>query len=222
MIHFRDIRHVYQSKNEIYFPDLTMKEGDYRLILGVSGSGKTTMLHILAGLLQPTVGEVLFNEINLYEKKETERDRFRGLNIGVIFQQVHLIPALTILENIMLARYMAGLSQDRNHILNLLSTLDIADKADSYPYQLSYGQSQRAGIARAVVNNPRLLLADEPTSNLDDRRSNQVLALLKEQAKAHNSTLIIATHDQRVKDQFPNYISLDEFQIHHNSYSTIQ
>ncbi|MDR9366658.1 MAG: ABC transporter ATP-binding protein [Balneolaceae bacterium] len=206
MIHFRNVHHVYPSQTEIFFPDLRLNEGNYRVILGNSGSGKTTMLHILAGLLRPTNGEVWFDDMDLYKKKEAERDRFRGQYVGVVFQQVNLIPALTISENIMLAQYMANHPKDRNHILELLDDLDIADKADSYPHELSYGQSQRAGIARAVVNNPKLLLVDEPTSNLDDRRSNQVLSLLKKQAAVHNSVLIIATHDQRVKDQFPNCI----------------
>ena len=222
MIHFRNVHHVYPSQGKISFPDLKLNEKDHRLILGASGSGKTTMLHILAGLLRPTSGEVWFNESNLYEKTETERDRFRGLHIGVVFQQVHLIPALTVLENVMLARYMAGHSQNKNHILDLLSDLDIADKANSYPHELSYGQSQRAGIARAVVNNPQLLLADEPTSNLDDRRSQQVLSLLRKQADTHNSVLIIATHDQRVKDQFPDYISLDELHTNSNTHPITQ
>lgn len=213
MIHFRGVRHVYQSSNELTLPDLTLNKGDQALIIGMSGSGKTTMLHILAGLLRPTKGVVRFNESNLYEKTETERDRFRGLHIGVIFQQVHLIPALTVMENVLLARYMAGHSQDKDHILELLNDLDIADKAHSYPHELSYGESQRVGIARAVVNNPQLLLADEPTSNLDDHRSNHVLDLLEQQARVHESILVIATHDQRVKDRFPNYISLDEFQL---------
>ena len=210
MVHASNVQKKYTEDTIINLPDLHIKKGEQQLLLGLSGSGKTTILHILAGLLKPTDGKVMIERTDIYQLPEMERDRFRGRHIGIVFQQLHLLPALTVMENVLLAQYMANKNQDEQHIRKLLKDLDIVDKASSYPQELSHGQAQRASIARAVVNGPGLLLADEPTSNLDDLRSERVLELLEMQAQKHDAALIIATHDQRIKDKFPSSITLEQ------------
>lgn len=170
-------------------------------------------MHILAGLLRPTTGKLTINGTDVYALSESERDRFRGRHAGVIFQQIHLVNSLTVRDNLRLAQCMAGIKNNDSRIANLCDSLGIADKMNSYTDQLSQGQKQRVGIARAVINVPDLLLADEPTSSLDDKRSRDVINLLKEQASMHGASLIISTHDQRVKDHFTRTISLDELNM---------
>lgn len=208
MIQLKESVHHYSSKTVVSLPDLQVDKGEHILILGLSGSGKSTLLHILAGLLRPTKGSYSIDGTDLYSLSESRRDQFRGRHIGVIFQQMHLINTLTVKENLKLAQYMAGQKVDESKAIRICGELDIADKLDSYTDELSQGQKQRVSIARAVMNDPLLLLADEPTSSLDDLRSGEVLALLKSQAKRTGATLIISTHDQRVKDQFSNRVEL--------------
>ncbi|TVQ66594.1 MAG: ABC transporter ATP-binding protein [Balneolaceae bacterium] len=210
MIELRSAFHEYNAGTVVKLPDLTAGHGEELLILGLSGSGKTTLLHVLAGLLKPTGGSYRLDGTDLYSLGESERDRFRGNNIGLIFQAMHLIRSLTVLDNLKLAQYMAGRKQDEAKIRRLCSDLDIGPKLYSYPDELSHGQKQRVSIARAVVNDPVLLLADEPTSSLDDLRSGDVLNLLRKQAAETGATLIISTHDQRVKAHIPTVLTLDQ------------
>jgi len=208
MIQLKDSLHRYNSSTVVQLPDLEIGKGDQLLILGLSGSGKSTLLHVLAGLLRPTKGSYTVDGTDLYSLTEGRRDQFRGRHIGVVFQQMHLINTLTVKENLKLAQYMAGHKPDESKVLRICSELDISDKVNSYTDELSQGQKQRVSIARAVMNDPLLLLADEPTSSLDDIRSGEVLSLLKSQAERTGATLIISTHDQRVKDQFLNRVEL--------------
>lgn len=210
MIQLRDSFHRYNSTTIVPFPDLMIEKGDQLLILGLSGSGKSTLLHVLAGLLRPTKGRYRIDETDLYSLNEGRRDQFRGRHIGVIFQQMHLINTLTVKENLKLAQYMAGQKVDESKVLQICGELDISDKVNTYTDELSQGQKQRVSIARAVMNDPLLILADEPTSSLDDIRSGEVLSLLKFQAERTGATLIISTHDQRVKDQFSNRVELSK------------
>lgn len=210
MIQLKESVHHYSSKTVVPLPDLQVDKGEHLLILGLSGSGKSTLLHILAGLLCPTKGSYSIDGTDLYSLSESRRDQFRGRHIGVIFQQMHLINTLTVKENLKLAQYMAGQKVDESKAIRICRELDIADKLDSYTDELSQGQKQRVSIARAVMNDPLLLLADEPTSSLDDIRSSEVLSLLKSQAERTGATLIISTHDQRVKDQFSNSVELSK------------
>jgi putative ABC transport system ATP-binding protein len=177
-------------------------------MLGPSGSGKTTVLHVLAGILRPTAGSASIAGQDLSALSAAELDRFRGRNIGIVLQRLHLLPSLTVAENVQLAQFLAGLPQDHARVHEVLAGLDLADKAQARPHALSHGQAQRAAIARAVVNRPRLLLADEPTSNLDDARCEQAIDLLLTQAAACGATLVIATHDQRVKARVANHFQL--------------
>jgi putative ABC transport system ATP-binding protein len=209
MLVLQDAYHTYDSKTAVKLPDLHPDKGDHLLITGLSGSGKSTLLHVLAGVLKPTHGTLTIIDTELYKMSESRRDRFRGKNIGVIYQQLHLIDTLSVEENIRIAQYMAGIPEDLSRIRHLCSELGIEEKMHSYPAQLSQGQKQRVSIARAVVNEPALLLADEPTSSLDDLRSGNVVSLLKKMAEKTGATLVISTHDSRVKKHFDNVVNLD-------------
>jgi len=202
MIKLNTISHHYNDQFSLNFKDWKVNKGEEWLLLGDSGSGKTTLLHILTGLLKPTTGTVLMNDTSLYQLSSKELDRFRGRNIGIIFQRPHLIKSLTIEENLLLAQRFAQLPEDLSRVSDVLNSLDIQSKKHNYPKELSQGQLQRASIARALINKPTLLIADEPTSSLDDKNTEAVLTLLKEQSTINGATLIVATHDKRVKDAF--------------------
>ena len=208
MIKLAAVQHRYRNKLVLDLAEWECAQGEHWLVLGNSGSGKTTLLHILAGLLRPTEGDVCVGGKTLYQLSEGERDQFRGQKIGMIFQQLHLISTLTVKENLLLAQYMADVSQDKIRVKNVLKVLDIQDKSNAYPDELSFGQQQRVAIARAVINHPEVILADEPTSGLDDVHTQQVIDLLMKQASEHQATLVIATHDQRVKAQIQQQLHL--------------
>jgi putative ABC transport system ATP-binding protein len=202
MISITSVSHQYDTGQAIKFADWQVNNSEQWLLLGQSGSGKTTLLHILTGLLKPTAGEIKINDTNLYAISSKKLDEFRGQHIGIVFQKPHLIKSLSITENLMLAQSFAGLGADKNRIDEVLLSLDMAHKKNAYPQELSQGQLQRVTIARAVINKPTLLIADEPTSSLDDKNAEAVLALLKEQSELNKATLVVATHDKRVKDAF--------------------
>lgn len=194
--------HQYKGHVGLRFNDWMVNQGEQWLLLGNSGSGKTTLMHIIAGLLKPAEGQVVINNQPVYQLSTPELDRFRGQNIGVVFQQPHLISSLTVTENLLIAQRFAGLPQDKKRVEEVLSSLNMADKRSIKPQQLSQGQMQRVAIARAVINKPSLLVADEPTSSLDDINTKAVLNLLVRQSELNNATLIVATHDNRVKEKF--------------------
>jgi len=168
-------------------------------LLGASGCGKTTLLHLLAGLLTPSSGSIALFGSSLTEMRETERDRFRGRHIGLVFQRLHLLPALSVRENIMLTLRLARLPPDKLRVDKLLDQLHLTDLAMRKPDRLSQGQAQRVAIARAVVHRPKLLIADEPTSALDDKNAEDAIAMLRESASSAGATLLVVTHDQRVR-----------------------
>jgi putative ABC transport system ATP-binding protein len=200
MIHLKNLAHFFQQNQVLNIPEWTAEQGEHWLLLGNSGSGKTTLLHILAGLRQASKGEVIVLGQNIQEVKGAKLDRFRARNIGLVFQRPHLIQTLTVMQNLQLAQYMAGLKQDKNRCEEVLKQLNIWEKRKSYPNKLSQGQAQRVSVARAVLNHPKILLADEPTASLDDANTQQVIDLLKTQALQYQASLIIATHDQRIKE----------------------
>ncbi len=209
MISVTGLRHVYDGTTVLDLPRFEVEAGAHWLVLGLSGSGKTTLLHVLGGLLRPTDGEVVVAGEDLSTLRGAALDRFRGRTVGIVFQQLHLLPTLTVTQNLLLAPYLAELPQDRTRVREVLASLDLADQAAAYPAELSTGQQQRVAIARAVMNDPAVLLADEPTASLDDVRSAQVLDLLTAQAAAYDATLVIATHDRRVMDRFDRRLDLD-------------
>ena len=184
------------------FKDWTIGSTENWLLLGASGSGKTTLIHILTGLLRPEGGKVFINDTDIYSLSQKNLDIFRGQHIGLIFQTPHMIKSLTIRDNLKIAQSFAGLPVDNQRIDEVLETLGIHEKSTKYPYELSQGQLQRVSIARAVINKPAAILADEPTSSLDDKNAAIVLKLLISQSVLNGSALIISTHDKRVKDEF--------------------
>jgi ABC-type lipoprotein export system ATPase subunit len=190
------------------FPDIQCATGAQWLLLGQSGSGKTTLLHLLAGLRTPAAGTVTINDTIINRLSTRELDRFRGQQIGIVFQQAHFVRALTVAQNLALARQLAGLAPDPQAIRGLLERLNVGHKLHALPQALSVGEQQRVAIARALINEPTVILADEPTSALDDHNTEQVVELLQSQAAAANATLLVVTHDQRLKANFDQYIQL--------------
>ncbi|MCO4292309.1 ABC transporter ATP-binding protein [Solitalea sp. MAHUQ-68] len=199
MISINSVKQFYNGATQLHFNDWLVNSGEHWLMLGGSGTGKTTLLHIMSGLLKPSQGTVNIEGTDLYSLKGAELDHFRGRNIGIIFQQPHLIKNLTVLNNVIAAQYFAGLKEDKKRALEVLDSLGLSSKTKSLPAELSQGQMQRVAIARAVVNHPKIVIADEPTSSLDDENTDSVLKLLEEQAERNGATLVIATHDERIK-----------------------
>jgi ABC-type lipoprotein export system ATPase subunit len=193
---------------EMVFPDIDLQRGEQGLLLGQSGSGKTTLLHLLGGLLSPKSGEIWVNDQNLSQLNGAKLDHFRGKNIGIIFQTAHFVRSLTVEENLILAQQLGGNKSDKSLIINFLEKLNLGHKLKSKPHELSIGEAQRANIARALINAPSLILADEPTSALDDKNAEEVIGLLEQQAAAVNATLLIVTHDGRLKKYFKKQIEL--------------
>jgi putative ABC transport system ATP-binding protein len=193
---------------QIRFPDWNAEKGEHWLLSGKSGSGKTTLLHIICGLIKPSEGEVYISGKKITEMNSTDADQFRGNNIGIIFQKAHLISSLSVIENLLAAQYFSSGASDVKEAENLLGQLGIADKRNQLPHTLSQGEAQRAVIARAVINNPAMIVADEPTSSLDDESCDMVISLLKNTAQKQNALLIVSTHDGRLKPYFHKTYSL--------------
>ena len=208
MLLTRNIEFAYNAANHFRFPDITCNKGEHLLIMGPSGCGKTTLLHLLAGLLRPAKGYIRIGDVNITELSPSLVDRFRGTEIGIVFQVPHFIQSLTIAENVLMARYLNYLDEDAEHVRTLLEQLNIGKKYNSKTNELSQGELQRVSIARALVNQPSVILADEPTSSLDDDNCSEVVELLKKQAEATSSTLIVVTHDKRLSSVFNNAIKL--------------
>ena len=202
MLEARGIRHVYAGKTVLAVDEWRAAAGEQWLVHGPSGCGKTTLLHLLAGLLRPTAGEVRVNGQALGALSGGALDRFRGRHIGIVLQRLHLIDALTVRQNLALARAFAGLGAAGAAVDEALRELGIADKADARPHTLSRGQAQRAALARALAAGPKALLADEPTSSLDDDNAARALALLRARAEARGAALVVASHDRRIRDSF--------------------
>lgn len=208
MITVSSLSYRYTPATQIRFPDFSVKQGENFLLLGESGSGKTTLLHLTGGLLRNYTGSICVDNTELSGLSEAALDRFRGQKIGFIFQRNHLISALSVEKNLMMSPYLAGLPIEKDRIDAVLSSVGLADKKHSRISELSQGQAQRVAIARAVLNKPSILFADEPTSALDDKNCDRVIHLLLEAASQQQSTLIVATHDMRLKEKIRNQIQL--------------
>jgi putative ABC transport system ATP-binding protein len=192
----------------MHFPEISCGKGEHWLLLGASGSGKTTLLQLLAGLRTPDAGEVRIGETAMNKLSRSKLDKFRGRHIGIVFQQPHFIESLDVEENLALAQGLAGTRIDKKKIRTLVDRLGLSHKLNSKTHRLSQGEQQRVAIARAIVNEPTVILADEPTSALDDQNTREVIRLLEEQAELANSTLLLVTHDARLREYFPKQIIL--------------
>lgn len=208
MLQTRNLSFTYDNQKVLHFPDFHCQKGEQWLLLGQSGSGKTTLLHLLGGLRSPKQGEVEVAGKSLGKLSTTQLDQFRGKNIGIVFQRSHFVRSLNIAENLQLAQNLAGEKPSIDRIKDLLNRLNIGHKLFDKPDALSQGEQQRAAIARALVNRPAIILADEPTSALDDQNCEEVIQLLEKQAKEENATLLIVTHDSRLKERFDKKIIL--------------
>jgi len=208
MIQVSKLSHSYGGGNSISFPDFSVEKGEKMLLLGQSGCGKTTLLHLLGGLMPAQQGSVSIGETDLSNLSSGKLDKFRGKNIGIIFQKPHFVKALTVMENLVLTQQLAGVQVDKVALGNLLEQLNIGNKANAKTSNLSQGEQQRVAIARALANQPKVILADEPTSALDDKNTDEVIKLLEKHAAEQGATLIIVTHDNRLKEHFPNRIEL--------------
>ena len=208
MLQTKNLKFSYDGKTFLNFPDIKCQRGEQWLLLGQSGSGKTTLLHLLGGLRKSKQGEILINGKNTNQLSATALDKFRGKNIGIVFQKPYFVRALTVEENLMLAQQLAGQDVNKEYIYKLLNQLNVGHKFKSKTDNLSEGEKQRVSIARALVNRPSVILADEPTSALDDKNCQEVIELLEQQAKEANATLLIVTHDGRLKDLVKNQIQL--------------
>lgn len=206
MLQTNDLQYQYPGSPVLQFPDIYCKKGENWLILGQSGSGKTTLMHLLGGMLPPLSGSIHIGGTDMAQLKASALDQFRGRHVGVIFQQSHFIRSLTVAENLAIAQQLAGVKVDKKRITAFLERLNIGHKLHAKTDELSVGERQRVAIARALINQPDIILADEPTSALDDINCDQVVRLLEEQAAAVNATLLVVTHDSRLKDKFSNQI----------------
>lgn len=201
-IHVKDVSKIYgANENQIAaltHVSLTISEGDFISIMGPSGSGKSTLLHIISGLDKPTSGAVLFGETDIHSGSDRKLSAFRRRKIGFIFQQFHLLPVLTARENILMPLLLDRKKPDEAYLQELSSLLGIEDRLSHLPHELSGGQQQRTAIARALIANPDIIFADEPTGNLDSKSGGEVMKMLCNIRKRMNKTLVVITHDIRI------------------------
>jgi putative ABC transport system ATP-binding protein len=208
MIKTSRLTFTYPGQSVFQFPDLECGSNQHALILGPSGSGKTTLLHLLGGLISPFSGEIIIGSTPVHSLRGHALDVFRGKSIGIIFQKPHFIRSLTALENLELTQSLSGNKLDKNHAIALLERLSIASKANGKTDTMSIGEQQRLAIARALMNHPAVILADEPSSALDDVHCQQMIELLLQVATEQNANLIVVTHDSRIKDMIEKRIYL--------------
>jgi putative ABC transport system ATP-binding protein len=199
--------------------DLTIPDGQFIAVVGPSGSGKSTLLGLIAGLDAPTEGEIRIDGQAITKMNEDELAELRGSKVGFIFQSFHLIPSLTALENILVPMEIAGVRDARVRANRLMEDVDLAARAHHYPSQLSGGEQQRVAIARAFANNPSIMLADEPTGNLDSHNGRHVFELMVEMNRKRKATLVLVTHDHELAAMADRRISLRDGRVVSDSYS---
>ena len=193
--------------------NIDIKEGEFVAIVGKSGSGKSTLLHMMGGLDNPTEGKVYINDKDIFSLKEEELAIFRRRNIGFIFQNFNLIPSLNVWENITLPVGLDGKEINKPFVTDIINSLGLESKVDALPNTLSGGQQQRVAIARALVARPAIILADEPTGNLDSKTSDEVMSLLKTMIKKYNQTLVMITHDETIDQMDDRVIYIEDGKV---------
>ncbi|MEM8582639.1 MAG: ATP-binding cassette domain-containing protein [Bacteroidota bacterium] len=205
MVQTNKLSYRYPGSEPIHFPNLRIEAGHALLIRGESGCGKTTLLHLLAGLRKPTSGEVIIDDQKISDFPTPQLDQYRGQHIGIVYQQSYFIQSLNMLDNLLISPFADGKSGAKA----IAKRLMIDGLLSRYPNQLSVGQQQRASIARAVMNKPKVILADEPTSALDNKNCSQVINLLLEEASKNEAALIVVTHDDRLKSEIETSVELE-------------
>lgn len=193
--------------------DLSVPSGEFTAIVGTSGSGKSTLLHMLGGLDRPTDGRVVVDGKDIFTLKDDELTIFRRRKIGFIFQSYNLVPTLNVYENIVLPIQLDGNRVDDKHIKNIIETLGLSEKTDRLPSQLSGGQQQRVAIARALATKPAIILADEPTGNLDSKTSLDVLGLLKITSDKFKQTIVMITHNEEIAQMADRIVRIEDGRI---------
>ena len=193
--------------------DFSVEEGEFVAIVGTSGSGKSTLLHMIGGLDRPTEGTVTMAGKDIFSLSDDALTVFRRRKIGFIFQSYNLVPVLDVYENIVLPIELDGNKVDKKHIHNIIHTLGISEKMDAYPNQLSGGQQQRVAIARALASKPAIILADEPTGNLDSKTSTDVLGLLKVTSEKFRQTMVMITHNEEIAQMADRIIRIEDGKI---------
>lgn len=208
MLEIRELRHEYAGRTVLSVPQWSVPKGEASLVIGASGSGKSTLIGIIAGLVSATAGKVSIGAEDVSAMGPIERDAFRARHIGLVPQTLHLIGVISVRDNLRIVQRLAGIARDDGAIDACLASLGIASLARHKARDISVGEAQRVAIARAVVNRPQLILADEPTSALDDANCEKALELLAGQAAACGATLVIATHDARIRERFARRLEL--------------
>lgn len=214
MIQVEHLSKVYgKGENEVVAlkdVSFSVKKGEFVAIIGPSGSGKSTLLHILGGVDRPTKGKVYFDGVDVYQQKEDQLAIFRRRQVGLIYQFYNLIPILNVLENMTLPVLMDGREVNQEFLTELVATLGLEGKEKKLPNELSGGQQQRTSIGRALMTSPLVVLADEPTGNLDSKNSQEIIQLLKASNKKYNQTLIVITHDENIALQADRIIAIED------------
>jgi lipoprotein-releasing system ATP-binding protein len=198
----------YTAEKTLFYPDIYCDKEHPLLLKGRSGSGKTTLLHLLAGLLRPASGQLLIDNTDITLMRDKALDRFRGKHIGIIFQRSHFIAALNVRDNLLLSPYFSGNPILPGKAVSIAAQLGIGHLLSKRTTQISQGEQQRVSIARALLNEPKILLADEPTSSLDDENCDRVISLLMAESAAAGIALIVVSHDERLKQHFSHITSL--------------
>ena len=193
--------------------DLVIERGKFTAIVGRSGSGKSTLLHLLGGLDRPDSGRIIIDGKDIFELKENQLAVFRRQKIGFIFQDFNLIPSLNVWENVVLPMGLDGRKVNRKEILSILKRVDLMDKKDAMPNTLSGGQKQRVAIARALAGSPAIILADEPTGNLDSGTELEVMGLLKTCVKEYHQTLVMITHDETIAQMADRIVMIEDGRV---------
>ena len=214
MIQVEHLSKVYgKGENEVVALNdvsFSIKKGEFVAIIGPSGSGKSTLLHILGGVDRPTKGKVYFDGVDVYQQKEDQLAIFRRRQVGLIYQFYNLIPILNVVENMTLPVLMDGREVNQEFLTELVATLGLEGKEKKLPNELSGGQQQRTSIGRALMTSPLVVLADEPTGNLDSQNSQEIIQLLKTSNKKYNQTLIVITHDENIALQADRIIAIED------------